>query len=137
MPEKKSGRKDNGKIMPMKKIGFCSVIGAGLYFLEIVAFSAAELKLSFGGGVYLPVGVAAAFVSAFVAGFAAVYREKKNALPCGAATGAIEALICDIVLIAVNGGRVGKGLLLVAGASVVGAAIGAVVSANINPKRKY
>ncbi len=137
MPKKKSGRNENDNGMPFKRIGFCSVIGACLFFLELVAFSAAELKMSLGSGLYLPVGVAAAFVSAFVAGFAAVFRDKKKALLCGALTGAIQAVICDTVLIFVNGGSVGKGLVLVAAVSVAGAAIGGVAAANIRPRRKY
>lgn len=137
MPEKKSARNENRNALPLKRIGFCSVIGACLFFLELVAFSAAELKMSLGSSLYLPVGIAAAFVSAFIAGFAAVFREKRKALPCGALTGAIEALIIDIILIFVNGGSVGKGLAFVALASVVGSAVGAVIAANVKPRVKY
>lgn len=137
MPEKRTGRNENQSGLPFKRIGFCSVIGACFYFLELVAFSAAELKMSLGENLYLPVGIAAVFVSAFIAGFASVYKDKKKALPCGGLSGAIEAVIVDIILIVVNGGSVGKGLLLVAVVSVAGSAIGAVVAANIRPKRKY
>lgn len=137
MPEKKSARSENKNALPLKRIGFCSLIGACLYFLELVAFSAIELKMSLGSSFYLPVGVAAAFVSAFIAGFAAVLKEKRKALPCGALTGAIEALVSDVILIFVNGGSVGKGLVFVAVASVVGSAVGAVIATNIKPRVRY
>jgi hypothetical protein len=67
MPEKKKKRDTEGGTMPLKRIGVCSVIGAALFFLELIAFSAAELKMAFGNGFYLPAGLATAFVSAFVA----------------------------------------------------------------------
>ncbi len=137
MPKKRSRRDEADNSLPFKRIGLCSVIGSALYFLELVAFSAAELKFSFGSNFYLPAGIGAAFVSAFIAGFAAVFRDKKKALPCGALTGAVEAAVCDILLVFINGGSVGKGLLFVSIASVAGSVIGSVAAANIKPKIKY
>lgn len=137
MPEnKKRKEKDTGKI-PIKRISVCSVIGASLFILELIVFSVAELKMSFGNGVYMPAGLVMALVSSAAAGFAAVFKSKKNALPSGALTGAIEAVINDIFLLAINGGSTGKGILFVALASVIGGAVGGVVSANIRPKIKY
>lgn len=137
MPEKKKRRDNDDGAIPVKRVGASSVIGAAMFFLELVAFSAAELKMAFGNGLYLPVGLAAAVISSFTAGFIAVFKSKKNALLCGALTGAVEAVISDIILAVVNGGSVGKGLIFVAVASIVGGAVGGVVSANIRPKIKY
>lgn len=137
MPEKKKRREKESGVIPVKRIGLCSIIGAALFFLELIAFSAAELKMSFGNGSYLPVGLAAAVISSFAAGFIAVFKSKKNALPCGALTGAVEAVISDVVLAVINGGSVGKGLIFVAIASVVGGAVGGVIAANVRPKIKY
>lgn len=134
---KKTSRREETNSMPVKRIGICSVIGAATYFLEIIAFSAAELKLSFGTGAYFYVGIAAAFVAAFIAGFAALIKQKNKALPCGAATGAIQAVICDILLAVINRGSVGKGLLFITLACVLGAAFGGIIAANIKPKIKY
>lgn len=134
---KKSSRREETKSLPVKRIGICSIIGAALYFLEIIAFSAAELKLSFGADTYFYVGIAAAFVASFIAGFSALIKQKNKALPCGAATGAIQAVISDIILAVMNKGSVGKGMLIVAVVSVIGAAIGGIVAANIKPKVKY
>ena len=137
MPETKKRRENDSGIIPIKRIGLCSVIGASLYFFELILFSFAELKMAFGNGFYLPVGLAAAVISSFAAGFAAVCKHKKNALASGALTGAIEAIISDIILAIVNEGNVGKGLILVVVASVIGGAIGGVVAANIKQKIKY
>lgn len=137
MPKKTSRREENGKSMPYKRIGVCSVIGAALWFLEIIGFSAAELSLALGEKFYLLAGIAAALVSGFIAGFAAIIKDKKKALPCGALAGAIQALLCDMMLVIINNGSVGKGLLFVALASVIGAVAGALVAANIKTKVKY
>ncbi|MBR6785832.1 MAG: hypothetical protein IKM25_06235 [Clostridia bacterium] len=137
MPKKTSRREENGKTMPYKRIGVCSVIGAALWFLEIIGFSAAELSLALGEKFYLLAGIAAALVSGFIAGFAAIIKDKKKALPCGALTGAIQALLCDMMLVIINNGSVGKGLLFVALSSVIGAVAGALVAANIKTKVKY
>lgn len=137
MPKKSSRREETGKTMPYKRIGICSVIGAALWFLEIIGFSAAELSLALGEKFYLLAGIAAAVASGFVAGFAALIRDKKKALPCGALAGAIQALICDIMLVIINNGSAGKGLLFVALASVAGAVSGALVAANVKTKVKY
>lgn len=136
MPKKNSRREETNSL-PIKRIGICSVIGAALYFLEIIAFSAAELKLSFGAESYFYIGIAAAFISAFIAGFSAVIKQKSKALPCGAATGAIQAVISDILLAVINKGGVGKGMIFVSLASILGAAIGGIVAANIKPKVRY
>lgn len=137
MPKKTSRREENGKTMPYKRIGVCSVIGAALWFLEIIGFSAAELSLALGEKFYLLAGIAAALVSGFIAGFAAIIKDKKKALPCGALAGAIQALLCDMMLVIINNGSVGKGLLFVALSSVIGAVAGALVAANIKTKVKY
>lgn len=138
MPKKKSSRREeNGKSMPLKRVSICSVIGSALYFIEIAAFSAAELSLSLGESVYLPVGLGAAFVSAFIAGFASLIKEKQKALPLGAFAGILQAVICDLVLVVINNGAVGKGLIFNAAVSVVGSVTGALVAANIKPKVKY
>lgn len=137
MSEKKKRRDNDNSAFPIKRIGISSVIGDGLFFLELIVFSAAELKMAFGNGSYLPIGLAAAVISSFAAGFIAVFKSKKNALLCGALTGAIEAVISDIILAVINGGNIGKGLFFVAIASVVGGALGGVVAANIRPKIKY
>ena len=137
MPKKSSRREENGKTMPYKRIGVCSVIGAALWFLEIIGFSAAELSLAMGEKFYLFTGVVAAVASGFVAGFAALIKEKKNALPCGALAGSIQALICDVMLAIINNGSVGKGLLFVAVSSVAGAVAGALVAANMKTKVRY
>ncbi len=137
MPEKKKRRDTESGAMPVKRIGVCSIIGAALFFLELIAFSAAELKMAFGNGLYLPAGLVAAFVSAFAAGFIAVFKSKKNALPCGAMTGTIEAVISDVILAVINGGSIGKGLVFVALVSAVGGAFGGIVSANIKPRIRY
>ena len=137
MPKKTSRREENGKTMPYKRIGVCSVIGAALWFLEIIGFSAAELSLALGEKFYLLAGIAAALVSGFIAGFAAIIKDKKKALPCGALAGAIQALLCDMMLVIINNGSVGKGLLFVTLASVIGAVAGALVAANIKTKVKY
>ncbi len=134
--KKKRKDNDNGSL-PLKRMGICSVIGAALFFLELVLFSAAELKMAFGNGFYLPVGLAASLISSFAAGFMAVFKSKKNALACGALTGAVEAAISDILLVVLNGGSVGKGLIFIALASIAGGAVGSVVAANIRPKIKY
>ena len=137
MPEKKK-RKDNADVLfPMKRIGICALIGAAVFFLELVLFSAAELKMAFGNGFYLPVGLTASLVSSFAAGFMAVFKSKKNALACGALTGALEAVISDVLLVVLNGGSIGKGLIFVALAGVAGGAVGGVVAANVRPKIKY
>lgn len=137
MPDKKKRKNNDNGTFPLKRMGICSVIGAALFFLELVLFSAAELKMTFGNGFYLPVGLAASLISSFAAGFMAVFKSKKNALACGALTGAVEAAISDIILVVLNGGSVGKGLIFVALASIAGSAIGGVVAANIRPKIKY
>lgn len=137
MPKKTSRREESGKTMPYKRIGVCSVIGAALWFLEIIGFSAAELSLALGEKFYLLAGIAAALVSGFIAGFAAIIKDKKKALPCGALAGAIQALLCDMMLVIINNGSVGKGLLFVTLASVIGAVAGALVAANIKTKVKY
>ena len=137
MPKKSSRREENGKTMPYKRIGICSVIGASIWFLEIIGFSAAELSLAIGEKFYLIVGIAAALVSGFIAGFAALIKDKKNALPCGALAGSIQALICDVMLAIINNGSVGKGLLLIAISSVIGAVSGALVAANSKSKVRY
>ena len=137
MPENKKRKETDSAKIPIKRITICSVIGAALFFLELIAFSAAELKMSFGNGSYMPVGLVMAIVSSFAAGFAAVFKSKKNALLCGALTGAIVAVISDIILAVINGGSVGKGLLFVALASIIGGAVGGIISANIRPKIKY
>lgn len=137
MPKKTSRREENGKTMPYKRIGVCSVIGAALWFLEIIGFSAAELSLALGEKFYLLAGIAAALVSGFIAGFAAIIKDKKKALPCGALAGAIQALLCDMMLVIINNGSLGKGLLFVTLASVIGAVAGALVAANIKTKVKY
>ena len=137
MPKKSSRREETGKTMPYKRIGICSVVGAALWFLEIIAFSAAELSLSMGEKFYLIVGIAAALVSGLIAGFAALIKDKKNALPCGALAGSAQALICDIMLVIINNGSVGKGLLLIAVSSVIGAIFGALVAANSKSKVRY
>ena len=137
MPDKKKRKDNDNGTFPLKRMGICSVIGAALFFLELVLFSAAELKMAFGNGFYLPVGLAASLISSFAAGFMAVFKSKKNALACGALTGAVEAAISDIILVVLNGGSVGKGLIFVALASIAGSAIGGVVAANIRPKIKY
>ena len=137
MPKKSSRREENNKSMPIKRIGICSLIGSALYFLEILAFSAAELSLSLGSGLYMPIGLAAAFISAFIAGFTALIKDKQKALPLGALAGAIQAVICDMLLVIINKGSVGLGLLLTSVVSVVGAVIGAIVAANIKTKIKY
>ena len=137
MPKKSSRREEAGKAMPYKRIGICSVIGAALWFLEIIGFSAAELSLALGEKFYLLAGIAAAFVSGFVAGLTALIKDKKKALPCGALAGSIQALMCDIMLVIINNGSVGKGLLFVAVASVAGAVAGALVAANLKTKVRY
>ncbi len=137
MPKKSSRREENIKAMPYKRIGVCSVIGAALWFLEIIGFSAAELSLDLGENFYLLAGIAAALVSGFIAGFAALVKDKKKALPCGALAGSIQALVCDILLVIVNNGSAGKGLLFVAVASVIGAVAGALVAVNVKTKTRY
>lgn len=137
MPRKSTRREENGKTMPIKRAGICSVIGAALYFIEIIAFSAAELHLSLGAKTYLPAGLAAAFVSAFIAGFFALIKYKQKALLIGAFAGALQAVVCDVLLIIINSGAVGKGLVFNFLACVAGAVIGAVAAANIKKKVRY
>ena len=137
MPKRTSRREEKSKNVPVKRAGICSVIGSALYFIEIIAFSAAELKLSLGTSTYLPAGLAAAFIAAFIAGFAALIKDKQKALPVGAIAGVLQAVICDLVLIIINSGAVGKGLVLNAAVSVIGAVIGAVAAANVKTKVRY
>lgn len=138
MPKRTSRREENSnKTIPLKRAGICSVIGSALYFIEIIAFSAAELHLSAGAATYLPAGLAAAFVASFTAGFVALIKDKQKALPTGAVAGSLQAVICDIVLVIINSGNVGKGLIFNAVVSVVGAVIGAVVAANVKSKVRY
>ncbi len=137
MPKKSSRREENAKGMPFKRAAICSVIGSAVYFIVIIAFSAAELSLSLGASTYLPAGLAAAFVSAFVAGFVALVKDKRNTLPVGAFTGALQAAVCGAMLVIINNGAVGKGLLFNAVAMVAGAIIGAVAAANVKTKVRY
>lgn len=137
MPKRTSRREEKNQNVPIKRVCICSVIGAVLYFIEITAFSAAELHLSLGAETYLPAGLVAAFVSSFIAGFIALIKDKKKAMPLGALAGALQAVISDIVLVAVNSGEVGKGLVFNTVLSVAGAVIGAVVAANVKSKIRY
>ena len=91
----------------------------------------------FGESVYLPVGLVAAFISAFIAGFTALIKNRQRALPLGALAGVLQAVICDAILVVINRGAMGKGLVFNAAASVAGAVIGALVAANIKPRTKY
>lgn len=135
MPEKRKNQNDGG--MPLKRIAVCSIIGTVLLFLEIIGFSALELKLDFGTALYFPVGVASAFLSGFTAGFAAVIKDKKKAAPIGAVTGAIEVAISDVFLVLVNNGEVGKNLIFMNLSVVAGSVIGAVAAAGIRRKIRY
>ncbi len=137
MPRKSTRREDNGKTMPIKRAGLCSVIGAALYFIGIAAFSAAELHMSLGAKTYLPAGIVAAFISAFTAGFIALLKYKQKALPLGAFAGALQAAVCDVLLVIINNGAVGKGLILNFAACVAGSVIGAVAAANIKSRVRY
>lgn len=137
MPKKSNRREENVGMMPIKRAGICSVIGTALYFVEIIAFSAAEMHLMLGAETYLPAGLTAAFISAFIGGFFALIKDKKKALPIGALSGVLQAAISDALLIIINNGAVGKGLVLNAVVSVLGAVIGGVVAANIKTKVKY
>ena len=137
MPKRTSRREEKSKNVPIKRVGICSVIGAALYFVEIIAFSAAELHLALGAGAYLPAGLIAAFVSSFIAGFVALIKDKQKALPLGAFAGALQAVICDVVLVVINSGAVGKGLVFNTVVSVIGAVIGAVAAANVKTKVRY
>lgn len=137
MPKKSSRREENGKAIPLKRAAICSVIGSAIYFIGIIAFSAAELSLSLGASTYLPAGLAAAFVSAFIAGFVTLIKDKQKALPLGALSGALQAVICGAMLVIINNGAVGKGLLFNALVMVIGAVIGAVAAANVKTKVRY
>ena len=137
MPKKSSRREESGKFLPFKRAGICSVIGSALYFIGIIAFSAAELRLSLGVKTYLPAGLAIALISSFAAGFFALIKEKQKTLPLGLFAGALQAFICDVMLVIVNNGAVGMGLIFNAAVSVVGAVTGAVAAANIKTKIKY
>ena len=135
MPEKRKNQ--NVGVMPLKRIGVCSIVGAGLFFLELIGFSLLELKMDFGTGLYLPVGIASAFLSGFIAGFVAVIKDKKKAAPIGAVTGAIEVAISDIFLVLINNGEVGKSLIFMNLSVVAGSVIGAVAAAGIKRKIRY
>lgn len=136
MQNKKSVREYEKNEALFKRIVICSFVGAFIYFVILILFSYAELKMSFGAGTYFTAGIIAALLSSLIAGFICVIKTKKNVVFSGAVSGALIGFISDIILFVISR-ESGLGLLYVFLSSLAGGIAGAVIAANVRIKNKY
>ena len=136
MSDKKISRNKTSDF-PIKRIVLSSLSGAGFYFIFLVLFAVAVLKIGLGNGMFMPFGLINAALTSFLSGFAALFKIKEKAFQYGSLTGLFQALICMTVLFILNGANGGNGLFIQFGIMVAFALIGAVVSANLKVKNRF
>lgn len=137
MAKKKVSRREESSAFPIKRLVLCSLIGSGLYFIMLFVFAFAELTMGLGLKFYMPLGLALGVMSAFLSGFAALHKIKEKAFQYGSLTGLIQAFVCCVILFILNGAKGGVGVFILFAATVVSAAAGAVVSANMKVRNKF
>lgn len=114
-----------------------SAVSAVMFFALLALFALFSLKSGTYGSLYVPAGIAFAFLSGVTGGFVAVRPIKQKGLPYGALSGFISSLLCAVVLFVVNGNKAGSGLFIVAGLMIVGSASGGIGAVNLKLKKKY
>lgn len=122
---------------PIKRIVISAVTGTGIYFVFLVLFALAALKMGLGNGMYMPFGLINAALTSFLSGFAALFKIKEKAFQFGSLTGLIQGLLCMTVLFVLNGANGGNGLFIQFAIMIAFALIGAVVSANLKVKNRF
>lgn len=137
MAKKKVSRREETSAFPIKRLALCSLIGSGLYFVMIFAFAFTELRVGLGVKYYMPLGLIYGVLSAFLSGFASLYKIKEKAFQYGSLTGLMQAFLCTLILFILNGVTGGTGIFIQFLVMIVSAVLGAVVSANMKVKNKY
>ena len=119
------------------KVTAVSLIGSVLFFSFTALFSLFALKNNISSSTYMPSGLIAGAVSAFIAGFITVRPIKQKGALYGALSGFFQALICSIVLFIVNGGSAGTGIFILSGLMILLSATGGISAVNLKIKKKY
>ena len=130
-------KKDNKSGFPLKGIIISSSLCSILFFAFVAIFSALILKKGFAASMFMPVGLLLGGVSSLLNGFVTVFPIKEKGMIYGAISGLIQALICAVVLFAVNGGAVGKGTFILMAIMIVCSALGGIGAVNFKIKKKY
>ena len=135
--KQKSSRREEKSAAPYAKIIIGSIAASVLYFIILAVFSALALDSGFSESSYMPAGMAAGALTGFAGGFIAVRPVKEKGLLYGLISGAVQALICSVVLFSVNGASAGNGIFILSALILLFAVFGGVAAVNMKAKKKY
>lgn len=133
----KSSRREEKSAAPFIKIVIGSAVASALYFIILAFFSAFALNSGMSASSYMPAGMAVGAVTGFAGGFIAVRPIKEKGALYGLITGAMQAVICSVVLFVVNGASAGNGIFILSALIAVFAIIGGISAVNLKMRKKY
>lgn len=133
----KSSHREEKASAPFGKIITGALTASVLYFIILAVFSLIALNSGASESSYMPAGMAAGALTGFAGGFVAVRPIKEKGLLYGLISGAIQALVCSVVLFAVNGMSAGNGIFILGALILLFAVFGGVAAVNLKIKKKY
>ena len=133
----KSSRREDKNDIDYIKILISSVLSAIIYFVILALYAGLALKSGSDSSGYMPVGMITGAVTGFLCGFIAVRPIKQKGALYGMVSGLIHALICMIVLFAVNNLSAGKGIFILSAIIVICAITGGIAAVNLKIRKKY
>ncbi|MBQ3044728.1 MAG: TIGR04086 family membrane protein [Clostridia bacterium] len=133
----KSSRREEKASAPFAKIIIGAVASSVLYFIILAVFSAVAINSGISASSYMPAGMAAGAVTGFAGGFIAVRPIKEKGILYGLISGAVQALICSVVLFAVNGMSAGNGIFVLGALILLFSVFGGISAVNLKIKKKY
>lgn len=136
MPANTSRNENNISNLIIKAV-ICGLISSVLYFVMIAVFTAAALKSGISASSYMPAGFIIGAITGFTGGFIIARLVKIKGALYGLLNGGVQALICAVALFVLNGGSLGKGIIILSGIIIGSAIAGGVAGVNLKMKKKY
>lgn len=133
----KSSRREEKKDINFIKLIIGSVISSVIYFVILAVYASFALKSGASASGYMPAGMVTGAVTGFLSGFIAVRPIKQKGAIFGAVAGLIHAVICMIVLFAVNNASAGNGIFILSAIIVICSVLGGIAAVNLKIKKKY
>lgn len=133
----KPSRRDNKDETPIMKIIIGSILATVMYFAVIAVYAAFALNSVMSVSTYMPAGMIVGAITGFLGGFVSVRPLKEKGLLYGLISGAIQAIICSVVLFIVNGGTAGNGIFILCALIVLFSVLGGISAVNLKMKKKY
>lgn len=129
--------KSEKKLFPIKTVIISSVSGAAVFYFLVYLFSLLILKSSDNHPMLILYGIISAAVSSFVSSFTALKFIKEKGIFHGAVIGFVQYIICSSVMLILNNGATGFGMLILFGIIMLMSCAGGLAGVSLKKKIKY